>query len=269
MKPPARSDKRPPGGPSVFPRPRLTSSVRRAGEHASPLSPTSEAEAWPQAPENSHDGARGLQRSKGTEGWGLAAELEGQIGSSRLDAEAAWQLPSGVFLRHCALRMAEPEPTREATVQDLALLLGGLPPAQLRLSMEALLRMQQPQDIYGLEVLKALLERQPLPPFRLGPVVRNRGALESTMVAPEAVAELRLPSSARVWAFGLEGGGWPGYRFQPLSRPGRYGLSFGAPGRYRVLLLVACSKGSKMASDGAIGSGFDHCLDQIRFWVER
>lgn len=160
--------------------------------------------------------------------------------------------------RYLFERMARPGagPERAAEVERLALLLRAMgSPRRAARILETLLEAGRFFDIYPLEVLDALIERDPdyLSGFRRGELVLNRPFLESRIFEVEETLSLVVPLAAKVRGFALAGGGSPGYCLSP-GPPGAYAFELGGAGRFEILLFASV-RGERV-------------LDRVRLWVE-
>lgn len=199
---------------------------------------------------------RGLCPARSEQELAWLEEVKAIALSTEASAQELKRLPSALLQVHFQYRMAYPGPDRAETVTALGHAMRSLPAGKATSCLDALLRGERtPFRVYVLEVLDAILkDPRPFPPFERGPWIKNRRALENTMVEPGETVQLAVPLKAQVWGFAFRGGSRSSHVFAPGSAPGVYELEVGRPGRYEVLALA------KM--------GQRHCLDEVRLWVE-
>lgn len=101
-------------------------------------------------------------------------------------------------------------------------------------------------DLYPLELTAHLLEAYPgfLPRAGFGRLfVPGRGKTETLHLRPGVPRLLRYSTELKVRGFALEGGGRPGYAFEPGPETGRYSLRIDTPGEYRLLVSAVTKSG--------------------------
>lgn len=100
-------------------------------------------------------------------------------------------------------------------------------------------------DLYPLEVVTYVLERHPglLSKVGFGRFFARPKSQRTLVLEAGVAGPLEYPSHLKVRGFALEGGGQPGYRFEPALEDGRYHLTIQAPGRYRLLISGATRSG--------------------------
>lgn len=93
-------------------------------------------------------------------------------------------------------------------------------------------------DLYPLEVVAHVLEQHPglLSKVGFGRLFARPKAQRNLVLEAGVAGLLEYPSHLKIRGFALEGGGQPGYRFEPALDEGRYHLTIQAAGKYRLLI---------------------------------
>ena len=134
-------------------------------------------------------------------------------------------------------RLRANRPRAEVLTEVAELLLRFPDPHFVRRVLYAMGEVGKIVDVYPLEVLAFILERRPgwVPGIELSPFILNKTELEAAPFFIEEEIKIRIPLAMKIRAFALEGGGSPGYCFQP-GPPGEYVLELADAGRFVLLL---------------------------------
>lgn len=165
---------------------------------------------------------------------------EGRVGDERVTSEELASMGSRVAAHHLMVLLAKKrhERARESVLSEVGDLLIGLgrPHAVRRILLD-MPDAGRIVDVYPLEVLAYVYARRPdlLPDIELGPIVTNKAELEAARHLAGEVILIKVPLSLKMRGFALEGGGTPGYCFQP-GAPAEYRLELGAGGTFHLLV---------------------------------
>ena len=231
---------KPPGSPLHLPRARIEPkrATRGVAEDAA-IAPVADAEPIDRVDR----GAPKDRREKQSE----TLNPRDRIGDESLDSAALGDLSVLLAAEHLMLRLAKgrgKKPRAELLAEVGDLLLGHPRPEHVKkiLAVMAELRIV---DIYPLEVLAYVLEREPrlLDDCRFDALIKNKRLLQSFVFEVEAPIRLEIPLSAKVRAMALEGGGTPGYHLYPGGLA-EYFVELGEEGRWTLLLRAEIHRAS-------------------------
>lgn len=230
---------KPPGSPILLPRARLEPKRPAKGVSEPAIGQTPEAE-----PIDRVD--RGAPRDR-REKPGENLNPRERIGDETLDAASLGDLSVLLAAEHLMLLLAKgrgkkPRAALLAEVGDL--LLGHPRPEQVKKILAAMAELRI-VDIYPLEVLAYVLEREPrlLEDCRFDSLIKNKRLLQAFVFEVEAPIRIELPLSAKVRAMALEGGGTPGYHLYPGGLA-EYFIELGDEGSWTLLLRAEIHRAS-------------------------
>ena len=169
----------------------------------------------------------------------FAEERLGQSDVGAPELRSFGSLGAARHLMTLLARRRSEQAARAATVREAVQLLAALEEGgfarKVLLTVEHVGRIV---DIYPLELLYALVDEFPgdLPNVTFGTLILNKEALETTQHDVGAIAAVKVPLSAKLKSFALEGGGRPGYVFAP-GPPATYLLEVHEAGCFDFLVL--------------------------------
>jgi hypothetical protein len=142
--------------------------------------------------------------------------------------------------------------SRLESIEQAALWLGGFNRADNVRKVLGELESKPIRDIYPLEVMMELLDKNPakLPGVEPGSVIGGFPALTDGKVTAGHSIQIPVPDGVRLKAFALLGGERPGYEFHPSKKDGFYTLLVDTPGEYDfALYAVRTQKLGRMSKE--------------------
>jgi hypothetical protein len=172
--------------------------------------------------------------------------LRDRVGDETVDANALGEMTVLLAAEHLMILLGKrrQKTSRAALLAEVGdLLLGHPRPDLVKKILMAMADIGRPIDIYPLEVMAYVLERDPRLVWdaRFGAVIKNKRELEGSVFAVEEAIRLEIPLSAKVRAMALEGGGSPGYHLYPGALA-EYFVELGDEGRWTILLRAEIHK---------------------------